>query len=275
MTTTQSELGISIARLKKDLKDASRLMSANEVRYLIDGYYLIQDHRKAVRNQIHSLSANKEPTYLLEWLAEQAETLESQVRNALKNWTESSPIGQWSQSIVGIGPVISAGLLAHIDMNKATTVGKIWRFAGLDPSSRWEKGKKRPWNADLKVLCWKIGESFVRQGDKEDNIYFKLYAERKQLEISRNESGDYTEQAKLILSNKNWRKDSIAKAHYEIGKLPPAHIHARAKRYAVKMFLSHWHHVAYTIHYKKDPPIPYAIAFLGHSHVVPVPNWPM
>jgi len=58
------------------------------------------------------------------------------------------------------------------------------------------------------------------------------------------------------------------------GKLPPAHIHARAKRWAVKIFLAHWHHVAYMIEYKKAPPKPYSLEHLGHVHMIEVPNWP-
>jgi hypothetical protein len=44
-------------------------------------------------------------------------------------------------------------LLARIDIVKAPTAGHIWRYAGLDPTVRWNKGEKRPWNAGLKVLC--------------------------------------------------------------------------------------------------------------------------
>ena len=58
--------------------------------------------------------------------------------------------------------------------------------------------------------------------------------------------------------------------------LPPAHIHARAKRYAVKLFLSHWHHVAYMIEYDgQEPPKPYILNQDGHTHFLAPPNWPM
>jgi len=62
-------------------------------------------------------------------------------------------------------------------------------------------------------------------------------------------------------------------AAYSKGILPPAHIHARAKRPIVKLFLSHWHKVAYQVHYGEKPPSPYAIEHLGHVHEIPVPNW--
>ena len=50
------------------------------------------------------------------------------------------------------------------------------------------------------------------------------------------------------------------------GILPDGHIHARAKRYAVKLFLAHLHSVWYEIEFGREPPLPYAIAILGHAH---------
>jgi len=58
------------------------------------------------------------------------------------------------------------------------------------------------------------------------------------------------------------------------GKLPPAHIHARVKRWAVKLFLAHYHHVAWTLAIGAPPPKPYVIAVLGHADFIAPPNFP-
>jgi hypothetical protein len=181
----------------------------------------------------------------------------------------------WARSIVGIGPVISAGLLAHIDITKAPTVGHIWRYAGLDPTQSWEKGQKRPWNARLKTLCWKIGESFVKVSGNEKDIYGKVYKERKEIETARNEKLEFSEQAIAILGKKRFGADTQAKKFYEQQMLPPAHIHARAKRYAVKLFLSHLHHVWWEVQTGEKPPKPYVLTHMGHAHYIAPPNWPM
>lgn len=55
--------------------------------------------------------------------------------------------------------------------------------------------------------------------------------------------------------------------------LPPAHIHSRAKRYAVKIFLSHLFSVWYELENHEKPPKPYAIAILNHAHEIPIPNY--
>jgi hypothetical protein len=178
-------------------------------------------------------------------------------------------------SIVGIGPVISAGLAAHIDVTRSNTVGHIWRFAGLDPTVEWKKGEKRPWNASLKCLCWTIGESFVKVSGRPDDFYGQLYLQRKQIEQQRNEAGGLADQAARKLERFKIGKDTDAYKAYAAGKLPPAHIHARAKRWAVKLFLAHYHHVAWTMATGTPPPKPYVISILGHADMIMPPNFPM
>jgi hypothetical protein len=145
----------AVSKLSKDLKQASILLTRNEARYLVDSYYSMQEDRKRSGNQVRALDKSGEPHGTLSWFFDQSNTLESQIKGALQLWAENQIEGKWLMSITGIGPVISAGLLAHIDIEQAPTVGHIWRFGGYDPTVKWEKGKKRPWNASLKTLCVK------------------------------------------------------------------------------------------------------------------------
>ena len=54
--------------------------------------------------------------------------------------------------------------------------------------------------------------------------------------------------------------------------LPPAHIDMRARRYAVKLFLSHLQECWYREVYDCDPPAPYAITQGGHAHYIAPPQ---
>lgn len=257
-----------IARLRKDLREAAGLLSLQEVRYLVDLYYQIQDFRKATANQIRALSANEEPVNVLGWSFDTMRTIEVEIKRGLDIWTDQEPsgMGAWAKRVCGIGPIISAGLLAHIDITKAPTVGHIWRFAGLDPTVEWKPKTKRPWNAALKTLLWKLGESFVKVSSNEADVYGKIWAQRKALEEERNAAGLFSEQAAKGAARVG--KSTQAYQHYASGKLSPGHVHARAKRYAVKLFLSHWWEEAYRRHYGSVPPSPYAIAILGHAHKI-------
>jgi|SRR5579859_3896519 len=270
-----------VARLTRDLRNAARTLSSDEARFLVDAYYAMQRDRIRAAHQERTLAEGSEPHDTMQWLLVQRETLEKQVARALDVYSNAHPAGEWARSICGIGPIIAAGLLAHIDITKAPSVGHIWRFAGLDPTVKWEKGQKRPWNGALKRLCWLIGESFTKVSSNENDTYGKIYKARKELETQRNEAGHYADQAKAALAAKKFGADTQARKHYEAGRLPPARIHLRAQRYAVKLFLAHFHHVYYEIHFGKAPPMPYiftaeaAITHGQHVHYIAPPNWPI
>ncbi len=114
-------------------------------------------------------------------------------------------MGKWAMEQCGIGPVLSAGLLVHLEIEQAPTAGHLWSYAGFDPTREWKKGEKRPFNAKLKTLCFKIGESFVKVKSREQDVYGKIYKERKALEMSRNEQGLFAEQAKEMA--KKWQSN--------------------------------------------------------------------
>jgi len=253
--------------LAADLREAAKALSLNEIRYLVDTYYLMQDQRKRSSNQVRDLSKAGEPCQFIAWTVNQFHELEKTVAKVLDYWTRDSELGTWCRGIVGIGPVITAGLMSHISLSHwscfhtknnhakkactpetpcgpecvhvvVATAGHIWRYAGLDPTVEWRAKEKRPWNAALKTLCWKIGESFVKVSNHPESLYGRLYLERKAQETSRNDNLEYRDQAVEKLKKFNIGKNTDAYKYYSIGKLPPGHIHARAKRYAVKIFLS-------------------------------------
>ncbi len=156
-----------VGRLTRDLRNAARTLSTDEARFLVDAYYAMQRDRIRAAHQERTLAAGDEPHDVMSWLAGQRETLENQVRRALDAYSGAQMAGMWARSIVGIGPVIAAGLLANIDIKRAPTVGHIWRFAGLDPTTKWSKGVKRPWNGSLKRLCCAPGTTITtRAGPK-------------------------------------------------------------------------------------------------------------
>jgi len=261
----------AVIRLSKDLATAATTMTDNEVRFLVDGYYIMQEDRKRTANQI--LQMKTEPHLVIAWLNEQTSILEKQIKRALGQYTDTHPVGVWMKTIFGMGPVMSAGLLAHIDITKAPTVGHIWSFAGLVNGQVWNKGEKRPWNATLKTLCWKVGQSFMKFSNADDCFYGHIYRDRKALEVERNESGQNKDTALTILKEKKIGKTTDAYKHLTNGKLPPAQLDARARRYSVKLFLSHMQLVWWFIEYGELPPKPYILDKQGgHAHMIVPPN---
>lgn len=335
-----------LTKMAKDLRVAAATLSRDEARFLVDAYYAMQEDRIRDDHQLRQLTANDEPATVLSYLGEQHSLLEQQIAKALDVYSAAQPIGEWMRSIVGIGPVISAGMIAHIDIERATNVGKLWRFAGMDPTRKWHGKKasvlveaaqevegppwaqlvwlhkathltpgrllqmaehahapisvgaakqfaaehggdtsrlflveedsdnalltafkedpawafqrvygdvapkwgqlkkalaKCPWNPHLKVLCWKLGESFVKTSGNKNSFYGPIYLREKARLEAKNAAGEFSATAAQTLVEKKFVSATASRAHYTAGRLPPAQIFERAKRYAVKLFLSHLH----------------------------------
>jgi hypothetical protein len=261
----------SVERLSRDLKKAAAELSDKEARFLVDSYYIMQEARKRSDNQIRSME-EEEPHEILTWFAAQSDMLERDLRGALDRYSDSKEIGRRMKNIYGIGPVIAAGLLGHIDIKLCKSAGVIWRFAGLDPTDKWGEGEKRPWNAGLKTLCWHIGQCFMKFHNVDKCYYGKIYEERKKYEVKRNDSGGNAQTARELLPR--YKKPTETRQWLLKGFLPPAQIDARARRYATKIFLSHLHMVWYKLEFGKDAPDPFPITHLGHiDKIEPPPEW--
>ena len=261
----------AVAALTRTLAASARNLSAAEARYLVFHYYQAQEDRIRSSAQLRALNAVGTESNITGWLTDQHFLLEKQIKRALDGYTRAHPVGDWLRGVYGIGPVLAAGLLAHLDITRAPTAGHFWSFAGLNPTVTWEKGQKRPWNADLKKLCWKVGESFFKFHNNPKCFYGSLFNARLAYEVARNDRGDNAETAARTLAQKNFRQETEAYGHLVNGRLPPAQLYARAKRWATKIFLAHLHAVMYELHYGEKPPIPYAVAHMNHAHTIGVP----
>jgi hypothetical protein len=71
-----------------------------------------------------------------------ARVQEKEIEKRLLKMLRRFPIwNEWLKAVKGVGPVVAAQLIANIDIEKATTVSKIWQYCGLNPGM--VAGKKR------------------------------------------------------------------------------------------------------------------------------------
>jgi len=296
-----------LERLNKSLKSAATSLTREEVRFLVKMYYLTQEHRKQYASQARTSEEVGEPNALNLWFFDNVRFLESDLKKVMDNFSSSYKITNWLRSIVGIGPVISSGLVANFDITIAKTAGQFERICGLDPTRKWyskaeaekmaklsieeiseimnvhpsyfngitkiaSRISKRPWNSGLKSLViYKLGESFVKSKNKEGSFYGPLYDKYKKEITEKNEAKEYADQAEVYI--KKIGKDKEAYKFYKEGTLPPAHVHARARRKTVKIFISHLHHTMYLDYYGTPPPIPYIFTKSTHRHFIEPPSF--
>jgi len=334
------EVDLELIRTLKPRQIKTMKFSDDQARGIVRTYYLIQELRKTTNSQTRAFKVDERPHMFVSFLADEMEHLEKMCKHALDAYSLSQEIGIWARSIVGIGPVITSGLMSYLDITKAPVASHIWRYAGLDPTQNWlgeakaralyneivgpkgmatpeqiatlaikagrnpqllleqmktitainKEGERisrdanrqdqigvlalRPWNAELKKLCWHIGECFVKFQNHKDDVYGKFFVIRKAYEEEKNARGEYASEAARKLASCDIR-DTKTLEIYKSGKLPQGHLQSRAKRYAVKLFLSHYHAVAYELHYGEKPPKPFAIAILNHAHEIQIPHWPL
>lgn len=254
---------------KKIIKE-NKILKRSEMRYLVSYYYQIQHYRIQANNQIQEIGCNEKNA--INFIHDSFILLENDIKKILDKATSITAVGVWMKSIIGIGPVISSGLISHLDITKARHASCFSRFAGLDPTIEWKKGEKRPFNSDLKCLCWKAGESFVKVSGNKNDFYGKIYKNKKELEICKNERKEFKNQAEKVLNKNKISKSTDAYKYYINGMLPPAHIHARSIRYVEKIFLNHIWAIMYEDHYEKKAENPYVIEHLGHKNIIEIPN---
>jgi hypothetical protein len=195
-TTSEFE---AIEKLNKELRKASELVGLQEARHLVKLYYTVQNLRIRAGNQINAVERGEgvEPTDVIKHVKRAFKILENNIKISLMVFARQYTVGMWLQSICGIGPVLSAGFLSELDVRNRPTAGHFMSFAGIIPGQEklWVKGAKRPWNADLKVLCFKTAESFIKVQNNEKDVYGHLYALRKNYEWERNLKGELADQA--------------------------------------------------------------------------------
>lgn len=112
-------------------KPAARLLVAN--------YYAAQESRKRADLQMRHLGdkGTEVDIGLLQYFGDSYAQIETNYQRMLKAYAESTRVGRWQMSNYGVGPVISAGFLAHLDISGCPTAGHFWNYAGLNPTQKW------------------------------------------------------------------------------------------------------------------------------------------
>ena len=222
----------------------------NSVRKIVTSYNKIQE----AKTSVEAILSKDDSIEIIDQMVQTLSSIDQIVKRPLTNFIGDSQVGQWAMSQYGIGPVLTAGLLSHIDITKANTAGAIWRYAGFDPNA--SKSSKTAYNGELKNICWKIGVNFSKYSNRSQCFYGKLYLQ----DLNRRTENN----------NSLHPLNSFENSH----KLAEDHIDAQARRFAVKIFLSHFHAIAYEEHYGIKPDRPTHISIDGQEKEILIPNNP-
>ncbi len=264
------------------------------LRTLVDIFYDFQDQRIQTQLRIgaskreHSLSEEDLSIYGITTIFENAQVFEKDIEKIIKKQLKNYALyNQYLEKITGIGSMLGAGLIAYVDdIEKFKHVSSLWQYAGYGMNRYCEickkptsikvkydtgtivkklhpfeecpicqnktisivqkrmSGYQSNWNDRLKVLAWKAGTSFVKQKDT-NSKYRKLYDKIKKAEKRKHPK-------KIVKKSKTLYNDG--------------HIHNRAMRKVVKIFLAHFWQT-WRRQEGLEATDPYAKQLLGHSVV--------
>lgn len=158
------------------------------------------------------------------------EKIKRKIARAMKKELDKYSIWPWLEQVDGIGIASAAGLVAYIDklgIENIPTVSALWHYFGAYPvegkAVKRTKGSTISYNPHAKTLALgEIGPNFVRSGGFYRNVYDKEKA--KQL-------GRVFKPGELASKYNGYKKTDL--------HLSKGHADNRAKRKAVKLFLSH------------------------------------
>lgn len=195
---------IKLSKAENDILVNSVINMANEpkqaIRFLVDSYYQFQNQRIANDNRIRAIKQgfdttdpnNTQPSFALAWLAEENRNIEKQLKLMLAHYTVTSKVGMWLNDIVGIGPCLSAGLLAYLDVDESMhTCAGFWSYCGLnDNNVKWlgsTKAKQVMKDVHEKVLglCKERMSRFSSLQDKKDIAQIKKLVKRYRKEFAK------------------------------------------------------------------------------------------
>lgn len=263
-------------------------------RWLADAYEQAQRMRLAMEGRQRAARQGSDQSPNLADLAgdiiDRMQQIEAMLTKEMKEALEAHPSWPWLQEVTGIGPVLAAKIVSMVDFERATTISKLWRFAGLavidGRAERRERGKVNRFNARLKTTMYLVGTSFLRSQSPYTALYYQArqaYWEAKQIrplsELCPAELAEFQRKQK---ESAFADPEEERKAWYELialgqrrylernggaaqDALPwtDQHVHLASLRRMVKIFLAHlWLYTRKRMGLPVGPP--YCVEKMGH-----------
>lgn len=123
--------------VSKDVRIAAADMSIQEARMILKDYVNMQGVQQSTRAHVRLLKKQGTSNAALNFIANNTDYIRRyQFREILGIWGDQYPEARWAKSIRGIGPIIGAGLICHINFDKVNSSSSLAYRAGLTPDSR-------------------------------------------------------------------------------------------------------------------------------------------
>ncbi len=221
-------------------------------------------------------SVNEQQLQTLQRYYEYFDEIERELDVDIALAVRDEPVFVALSSIKGIGPGLSAKLIAMVDIERARTVSALWRYSGY--------GQGKYWIEDGKPIAMVEGWQWVKKGDKKERVRVRpepkpgwTMEERPDRPLAgwclpynkRLKTALHLVATSFMRCGSPYRlvyddaKEKYERTHPEWSK---GHRHNAATRKMLKIFMSHWW-VTYREIMGLPTNAPYVHAVLHHTHV--------
>lgn len=194
----------------------------------------IQKARVAAQVRETHLEKNGKKCELTKEVIAKAETFEQWLNDKIGVYVRDHPAHDWFSKVKGIGDLNIGKVLSLIDIEKASMVSKLWRYAGFGVdqgfAERQKKGQKLHYNKMLKSMCWRLGKALIRAKGE----YYEYYLEQKKAYEKR-----FKKEGREIISATKLPKDEKGRKTETDEFFALGHLDMMAMRKMIKLFLSH------------------------------------
>jgi len=194
----------------------------------------IQKARVAAQVRETHLEKNGRKCELTKEVIVKAETFELWLNEKIGDYVKNHPAYDWLSKVKGVGALNIGKVMSLIDIERATMVSKLWRYAGFSvehgKAERQQKGHKLHYNKMLKSMCWRLGKSLIRAKGE----YYNFYLEQKKMYAKR-----FKEEGREVISATKLPKDDKGRKTETDKLVALGHLDMMAMRKMIKLFLSH------------------------------------
>ncbi len=247
------------------------------LRYLTDLYDQAQRLRIGVDNRIRAAAQGAdegEPDPELAEVAGDMLAVERKIFRRMGREIKNHPAWPWLDGVKGIGPTLGTKILGLIgQIETFNTVSMLWAFSGYavrdGKRERPVKGKKLGYSVRLKTALYLAGDSFVKSRYPYRDLYDtrkERYIRDKQIVVARRlvPEADAPDEELLVSKAMRARLVKLCNEREENAAWTDGHVEAAARRYMVKVFVSHlWEVWREAEGFPTRPP--YALEYLNHS----------
>lgn len=269
----------TLVRARMDFQGLRKAMS-NRIGKKADGTNQnINDGRSFMETDINNFIS----------IAAEAEKQEKVVQRMLEKTLKRFPIyTEYLEHVSGVGTISAGWIIGEFNIHTATTVSKMWQYAGLNPGM--VRGKKRITQAQhkgepvVKEVLGKDGKTDLIvltnemvKGDRPTKEFVLPYNKNLRTALVEVMTNSMIKlQAPLCMEYYYPYKDRLAQSSNTVkhmGKekawkdVSPAHRNRAAKRYMVKMFLKDLYPVWREIE-GLPVRVSYQEEYLGHKHTI-------